>query len=155
MTPATGIPAPAARPAPAGPDAGVAGAVPAPGRFRSQRRADRAMRRVLGVRSVDLASGAGAHRAFRLAVVVSAVRCVITYVAIPVLVPVLSLGGWVAGPVGIALCAVAAVNGVLSLRRFWRADHRHRWTYTVFVLVVFAVLAASVLTELGRLGVTA
>ena len=78
---------------------------------------------------------------------ISALRCLITYVLVPVLVPILSLGGWVAAPIGLALCAVAAVNGVVSLRRFWRADHAHRWTYTIFIAVVFLILA--VITKVG------
>src|SRR5699024_8672888 len=98
--------------------------------FRSERAPDRAMRRLLGVTAVDQRSGPGAHRAFRLAVVLSGIRCLITCLAIPVLVPLLSLAGWVAAPVGIALCAVAVVNGVVSVRRFWRSDHRSRWMYT-------------------------
>lgn len=121
--------------------------------FRSDRAADRAMRRVLGVTSVDRRAGAGAHRAFRVSVVVSAVRCLITYVAIPVLVPLLSLSGWVAAPVGMALCVVAVVNGVVSIRRFWVADHARRWMYTGFMGVVFVILAVAMVSEFNRLGV--
>ena len=130
-------------------------AVPAArgGGFRSDRAADRWMRDVLRIPGIDLSSGEGAHHAFRISVVISALRCLITYVVIPVLVPLLSLAGWVAAPVGLALCAVAAVNGVLSVRRFWRADHPHRWTYTAFIGVVFVILTISVTTELSRWGV--
>src|SRR5690625_6577768 len=60
---------------------------PAPG-FRSERGADRFMRRLFGVADIDRRSGEGAHRAFRTAVVVSGIRCLITYLSIPVLVPV-------------------------------------------------------------------
>lgn len=122
--------------------------------FRSDRAADRWMRRALGVGGVDLSSGEGAHHTFRISVVISALRCIITYVAVPVLVPLLSLSGRVAAPVGLALCAVAAVTGVISLRRFWRADHAHRWTYTVFITIVFVILTIATITELSRLGVT-
>lgn len=121
--------------------------------FRSERAPDRLMRRLLGITNVDLMFGKRAHHAFRISVVISALRCIITYVAIPVLVPLLSLAGWVAAPVGIALCAIAAVNGAISVRRFWRADHRHRWTYTMFIGIVFVILTISTSTELGRLGV--
>ena len=120
--------------------------------FRSDAAADRGMRRVLGVTGVDLRSGEGAHRTFRISVVISALRCTITYVAVPVLVPLLSLSGRVAAPVGLVLCVVAAVNGVVSLRRFWRADHPQRWTYTVFITIVFAILAVATVTELSRIG---
>lgn len=121
-----------------------------PAGFRSQRPADRAMRRLLGVTGIDRRSGTGAHRAFRIAVLVSGIRCLITYLAIPVLVPLLSLSGRLAAPIGIALCAVAVVNGVLAVRRFWRADHPQRWMYTTFMGVVFAVLALALVHEVQR-----
>lgn len=120
--------------------------------YRSDGPADRWMRRALGVTRVDLRSSAGAQHTFRISVVVSAVRCIVTYVAVPVLAPLLSLSGWVAAPIGLALCVVAAVTGVMSLRRFWRADHRHRWTYTAFITVVFVILTVATVTELNRIG---
>lgn len=109
------------------------------------------MRRLLGIHGVDRGAVTGAHRAFRISVVVSAVRCIITYLAIPIVVPLLSLSGWVAAPVGIALCVVAVVNGVVSVRRFWASDHARRWTYTVFMGVVFVILAVAMVSELQRL----
>lgn len=126
-----------------------------PPAYRSDGIADRLMRRILGVDGPDRRSTAGAHRAFRVSVVVSAVRCLITYVLIPVLVPILSLSGWVAAPVGLALCALAVVNGVVSVRRFWRADHPKRWMYTAFIAVVFVILAVALISDLSRLGVIA
>lgn len=134
------------------PAANGAGPTPDRGSYRSDRPADRWMRRILAVRGVDLRSGEGAHHTFRISVVVSAVRCIVTYVAVPVLVPVLSLSGSVAAPIGLALCAVAGVTGVISLRRFWRADHAHRWTYTAFITIVFAILTVATITELNRIG---
>lgn len=130
----------------------VGGAVADPG-FRSQRGADRAMRRLLGIHEIDEKAGSGAHRAFRISVLVSAVRCLITYLAIPILVPLLSLSGWVAAPVGIALCVIAVVNGVVSVRRFWASDHARRWTYTTFMGVVFIILGVAMVSELHRMGV--
>ena len=121
--------------------------------YRSDGPADRLMRRILSVDGPDRRSTAGAHRAFRVSVMVSAVRCLITYVAIPILVPILSLSGWVAAPVGLALCALAVVNGVVSVRRFWRADHPQRWMYTAFIGVVFVILAIALVSDLSRLGV--
>lgn len=134
-----------------GPDAPAAS--PGSRTFRSDGYPDRAMRQVLGVAGVDMRSDDSAHHAFRISVVISAVRCTITYVAVPVLLPILSLSGWVASPIGLALCAIAAINGVISLRRFWRIDHPQRWTYTAFIAVVFIILTISTITELNRMGV--
>lgn len=120
--------------------------------FRSEGAPDRFMRRLLGVRALDVRSGEGAHRAFRISVVISGIRCLITYLLVPVLVPMASLAGWVAAPLGIALCAYAVVNGVVSLRRFWRSDHPHRWLYTMFMLVVFSILTLALVSDVSRLG---
>jgi hypothetical protein len=120
--------------------------------YRSDRAADRFMRSALGISGLGRRSSPGAHRAFRVAVVVSAVRCLITYVLIPIMVPILSLSGWVAAPVGMALCVLAVVNGIVSMRRFWRSDHRQRWMYTAFIGVVFIILAVALISDLTRLG---
>lgn len=121
--------------------------------FSSYAVGDRAMRRLLGVHETDRAAAVGAHRAFRVSVVISAIRCLITYLAIPILVPLLSLAGWVAAPIGIALCVVAVINGVVSVRRFWVSDHARRWMYTGFMAIVFVILGVAMVTELHRLGV--
>lgn len=131
----------------------VPAVVPARSQYRSDSAGDRVMRRLLGVTGVDARSGQGAHRAFRVSVVFSGIRCLITYLLIPVLVPVLSLAGWVAAPVGMALCVVAVVNGIVSMRKFWWADHPQRWMYTVFMAVVFGILAVALVSDLSRLGV--
>ncbi|WP_139651121.1 hypothetical protein [Tessaracoccus massiliensis] len=123
------------------------------GGFRSDAAPDRIMRRLLGVTELDHGSGRGAHRAFRISVALSGIRCLITYLLIPVVVPMASLAGWVAAPIGLALCAYAVINGVVSLRTFWRSDHRHRWTYTIFMAIVFGILTLALVSDLSRLGV--
>lgn len=120
--------------------------------FRSDAAPDRLMRRLLGVTAPSNASSVGAHRAFRIAVVISAVRCLITYLVVPVAVPLLSLAGWVAAPIGIVLCTYAVVNGIVSLRRFWGSDHRQRWLYTGFMAIVFVILGIALVSDLTRLG---
>lgn len=112
--------------------------------------ADRFMRRLLRVSDTDVTSILGAHRAFRSSVVVSGIRCLVTYLLVPIAVPFLSFAGVLAAPVGIILCIVAVVNGVVSVRRFWAADHRARWMYTGFMAVVFAVLGVAVTTDISR-----
>lgn len=121
--------------------------------YRSDRLPDRFMRRMLGVQTKDRRSAQGAQRAFRTSVIVSGIRCLISYLLIPILVPILSISGWVAAPIGLALCAIALVNGIVSMRRFWRSDHKYRWMYTGFMAVVFLILALGLVSDLGRLGV--
>ncbi|MBL3678975.1 hypothetical protein D3230_06645 [Leucobacter chromiireducens subsp. solipictus] len=92
-----------------------------------------------------------AHRNFRVAIIISGVRCLITYLLIPILVPIVGVAGVLAAPVGIVLCAIAVVNGVISVRRFWVSDHRGKWMYTWFMVFVFAVLAIALVSDITRM----
>lgn len=112
--------------------------------------ADRFMLRLLRVREIDridMEAVAGAHRAFRWAIVFSAVRCTITYLLVPILIPVVSVAGMVATPLNITLCLLALVNGIVSMRRFWRTDHPGKWMYTWFMAVVFLILIGTLVYE--------
>lgn len=122
-----------------------------PHRAVSHSAADRFMRRLLRVRTTDRRVLRDAHKAFRVSLVISAVRCLITYLVVPIAVPLLSFAGVFAAPIGIALCVVAVVNGVVSVRRFWTSDHRMKWMYTWFMLFVFAVLAVAFYADISRL----
>lgn len=114
------------------------------------RPADRFMLRLLRVRQVDqidMEALAGAHRAFRWAIVFTAIRCTVTYLLVPILIPVVSVAGVVATPLSITLCLLAGVNGVISLRRFWRTNHRGKWMYTWFMAFVFLILIGTLAYE--------
>lgn len=115
--------------------------------------ADRFMRRLLRVSEVKKTPfiDRDAHRNFRVAIIISGVRCLITYLLIPILVPIVGVAGVLAAPVGIVLCAIAVVNGVISVRRFWVSDHRGKWMYTWFMVFVFAVLAIALVSDITRM----
>lgn len=102
----------------------------------SRSRADRIARQLL------LIENASPRAVFDLkgSLVISAVRCVLTYALIPMLAPVISWAGVVAAPVSLVLSAVASLLAVNSLRRVWLADYRHRWPYTAFIAVVLTLL---------------
>ena len=38
------------------------------------------------------------------------------------------------------------------MRRFWRSDHPQRWMYTLFMTVVFVVLAIALVSDFTRIG---
>lgn len=116
-------------------------------------RADRFMLKLLRISEVKKSSTTAreAHRGFRISMVVSGIRCLITYLVVPIMVPILGFAGVVAAPIGIALCLFAAVNGVISVRKFWSADYRGKWMYTWFIAVVFVILAIGLVTDISRL----
>lgn len=83
--------------------------------------------------------------------VISAVRCMITYVLVPALAPVISGFGLVATPLSLALAAAAGVMAVVSLRRVWLADWARRWAYTAFIAVVLVLLAVAAAFDIRTL----
>lgn len=122
------------------------------GTDRSQ--ADQFMRRLLGVEG-DPVPGAvfDARNKLRSSIVISGIRCIITYLLVPIATPVIGFSNVLAAPVSIALSVLAIVLGHNSLRRFWIADHRLRWRYTIFIVVVWLLLVFAIIWDVvGLIG---
>ncbi len=102
---------------------------PAPHRSR----VDAAMRRLLRVpdrRPECPVTSSRAEGSFRTSMLVSALRCTVTYVMLPLLAPVVDLTSGVGPVLGLVVSAVSVVAIVLSMHRLFAADHRFRWGYT-------------------------
>ncbi len=114
--------------------------------------ADRFMRRLLRVGDVvDKGAILGARRNTTAAIVVSGIRCIITYLLIPILAPIVGLSEAASAPVTITLSLVAIVMGVSGVRRFWIADHRARWAYTGFIAVIVVLLSIGIVADLASI----
>lgn len=92
--------------------------------------ADRRMRKLLrlpvdGPRTSIIAAQNAASRS----IAISAMRCLLTYVIVPVLGPVIGLSGGVGPVLGLIIGAVSMVAIVAAARRFFAADHKWRWGY--------------------------
>ncbi len=107
--------------------------------------ADLRMRRILRIPDDGArASARSAENAFSTSVFISAVRCLLTYVLVPVLGPIVGIAGNVGPVLGLVVGTVSCVAIVASMRRFFRADHRWRWRYTLIggTILVFLVVQA-------------
>lgn len=91
---------------------------------------DRLMRRVL-LLPEDAPTGTPeeARKAFQTSIMVAAVRCVLMYLVFPFVLPAVGLANGVGPAIGLAINLVAMACIVLSMRRFWRAEHPKRWWY--------------------------
>lgn len=114
--------------------------------------ADQFVRRLLRI-GPDRPKGsrADANRAFSTSILVSAVRCLLTYIVLPFVAPVLGIAKDVGPWVGITIGIVAIVCNVLSMRRFWAADHKWRWAYTGVATLVIAFLLVLMASDLSEL----
>jgi len=73
------------------------------------------------------------------------------YIVFPFVLPALGLASGVGPLIGIPISVVAMTAIVMSIRRFWRADHSKRWHYTVLGTVVIAFLIGLVVVDLVEL----
>jgi hypothetical protein len=109
--------------------------------------ADRLMRRVLRLPlDAPPGSAAGARKAFQTSLIVATFRCLLMYVVFPFVLPAVGLAKGVGPAIGLVIALVAMVCIVMSMRRFFRADHPKRWWYFALggtVLVFLAVLAVT------------
>jgi len=100
---------------------------------------------------VDKGAILGARRSTTTAIVISGIRCTITYLLVPIFAPFVGLVETVGAPLAIALSFTAISMGVSGVRRFWMADHRARWAYTWFIAVVIALLGVGIGFDLASI----
>ena len=113
--------------------------------------ADVAVRRLLRIPDGPAAPEGAAQRAFSTSILVSATRCLLTYIILPFVAPALGLAAGVGPAIGIPVGIVAIVCNVLTIRRFWAADHRWRWVYTAIALSVIVLLTILLVEDIASL----
>jgi len=107
--------------------------------------ADQVIARLLFVPAVPPALPAAprlraADRAFNGSLLLSGLRCIIRYVVLPFVLPLLGFTLQVSLNIGIAIDLIALVALLFSLRQIWQARHPRRWSYlTLALVVVFAI----------------
>ena len=106
------------------------------------------MRRLLRLPTdAPRATEASARKLVEKSLLISMTRCLLTYVVLPFLAPILGIAAGVAPVVGVLVGLVAIVANIASVRRFWRADHRYRWHYTALASVIVAALVWLVVVD--------
>jgi len=92
-----------------------------------------------------------ARSVFGASLLLSTVRCLLTYVLLPLLKPVVDLSGGVGPVLGLLIGTVSAVAIIASMRRFWSVGHKWRWGYTVVgggILVLLVIQAVGDVADL-------
>jgi hypothetical protein len=90
-------------------------------------------------------------RAFSTSVVVSAIRCLLTYVLFPWVLPLLGVAKGVGPWIGLTVGVVAIGFNIASIRRFVRSGHRYRYWVSSLNVVVIAMLVVLIVRDVGEL----
>jgi len=91
------------------------------------------------------------HRLFSTSIVLSALRCLLSYIILPILTPALGAAAGVGPIIGLPVGVIALVFDVKGIRRFWQADHRLRWPVTGLYLVVMGLVTSLVIKDIIHL----
>lgn len=89
-----------------------------------------------------------ARRAFSTSMLVSATRCLLTYIVLPFVAPILGIAKDVGPGVGLLIGSVAIASNILTIRRFHAARHRWRWGYTAIALSVMGLLVVLMVQDI-------
>ncbi len=94
------------------------------------------------------ASDAAVFKAFRRSMMISALRCTLTYVIFPFLLPMVSFAAGVGPALGIIVGVVAMTCDVYTIRRFFQADHRFRWPVSLVAFGIMSLLAVLLVQDI-------
>lgn len=115
-------------------------------------RADQFVRRLLRITDRPAqVSEAAAYRSFQQSMVISGIRCTLTYVMIPFVLPAIGIATRVGPLLGLTIGTIAIVCDVFTIRRFFTADHKWRWHFSALALGVIALLMVLLVQDLAAL----
>lgn len=101
---------------------------------------DRFMLRLLRLPPEQTSTKAEARSAFQKSLAISTCRCLLMYIVFPFVLPAVGIARGVGPIIGVAIGVLAIVSITYSIRRFWRANHPHRWAYTIFGTTIICFL---------------
>lgn len=90
-------------------------------------------------------------RTFRFAILISAVRCTLTYVLLPFVAPLVGLAAGVGPAVGIPIAVVALWANVASIKRHWHAGHRWKWPISLLNVGIIILLIVLLVLDVNQL----
>jgi hypothetical protein len=97
------------------------------------------------------ATETSARRVFEVSIYISAARCLLTYIVLPFIFPIIGVTASATPAIGLPVSVIAVVADVMSIRRFWRADHKYRWHYTALAGAIICAMLVLITTDLIQL----
>ena len=114
--------------------------------------AERFMRRLLFIHDRDnTVTDDDAHRIFSTSILISATRCLLSYVVFPIFAPALYAASSFGPTIGLTVGVLALIFDVASIRRFWAADHKYRWAMTGIYVCVIALVSVLMVNDIRRI----
>jgi len=128
------------------------GACPFPPHTGQRSPADMMVRKLLRISERPTGvSESSAYSAFQRSMLISAIRCTLTYVIFPFVLPAAGFATGVGPVLGLAIGAVAITCDVFAIRRFFTVDHRWRWHFSAIAVSVICLLLVLMVQDIVHL----
>ena len=93
-----------------------------------------------------------AQRTFSTSMLISGIRCLLTYVLFPFVAPIVGIASGVGSTIGVITSIIGIAANVWSIKRFHGSNHPWRWWITAINVAVIVLLAILFLIDLTSLG---
>ena len=90
-------------------------------------------------------------RSLHWSILISAVRCTLTYVILPFVAPFIGLAPGVGPLIGIPLALVALAANAFSIKRHWVNNHRWKWPVSVLNVGIIVLLLVLLTIDINDL----
>lgn len=91
------------------------------------------------------------RQVFGFSLLMSGFRCVVKYILLPFILPVIGVATDVGAVISIGINAVAIGAILYSLRRFWMIDYKYKWQYLGVALVALGIVGAFMAFDVAEL----
>ncbi len=108
---------------------------------------DLRMRKLLFLPVDATGTETSARKVLEVSIWISATRCLLTYVILPFVFPIIGISAN-DHAIGLPVSVIAVMADVMSIRRFWRADHKYRWHYTALAGTIIACMLVFIAGDL-------
>lgn len=133
-------------------DAAAAGGCPVMHGGVRRSPADHIARKVLRIKERPAGvTNAAAYSAFQRSMLISATRCLLTYIVFPFVLPAVGVATGVGPILGILIGSIAIVCDVFAVRRFHAVEHRWRWHFTAVAVLVIGLLGVLLVQDFAEL----
>lgn len=92
-----------------------------------------------------------AENAFGMALMFSGVRCILKYVFLPFILPVIGIAGDFSNIISLSINTMAIAAIIYSVRTFWKVDYKYKWHYLPVAGVGLLILGAFMLLDIAEL----
>ena len=99
----------------------------------------------------DVAAEEEAQRTFSTSIVISAIRCLLTYVIFPFVAPIVGIASGVGSTIGIVTSVIGIAANLWSIQRFHKSQHPWRWPITAINVGIIVLLSILLVIDVADL----